>query len=159
MLLKGCVLVASLFGAAYGDPSPQNAGVGASSVASVAASQASGVISSARSQATSAAVGASSSVATAQTSSTSQAQNVHGTASTPVTTYSDSLVPTGTPIPGNYTGKLRPQIHYSPPEGFMNDPNGMFVDAQGIWHLYYQCKSARNPVWLSTHLWQYKLMR
>jgi len=21
----------------------------------------------------------------------------------------------------------------------MNDPNGMFVDAEGVYHLYYQC--------------------
>ena len=28
-------------------------------------------------------------------------------------------VPTGTPIPGDYTGALRPQIHYSPPKEFM----------------------------------------
>lgn len=48
-------------------------------------------------------------------------------------------VPTGTPIAANYTGPLRPQIHYSPPTNFMNDPNGMFVDANGTWHLYYQC--------------------
>ncbi|KAL8754158.1 MAG: hypothetical protein Q9199_004546 [Rusavskia elegans] len=52
--------------------------------------------------------------------------------------YVDPSVPTGTPIPGDYTGALRPQIHYSPPTGFMNDPNGMFVDAQGVYHLYYQ---------------------
>ena len=48
-------------------------------------------------------------------------------------------VPTGTPVPGNYNGPLRPQVHYSPPQYFMNDPNGMFVDANGTWHLYYQC--------------------
>jgi len=23
-------------------------------------------------------------------------------------------------------------------QNFMNDPNGMFVDAKGTWHLYYQ---------------------
>ena len=34
-------------------------------------------------------------------------------------TYVESAVPTGTPIPGDYTGALRPQIHYSPPRGFM----------------------------------------
>ena len=28
-------------------------------------------------------------------------------------------MPTGTPIPGDYTGALRPQIHYSPPIDFM----------------------------------------
>ncbi|KAI0115572.1 glycosyl hydrolase, partial [Nemania sp. FL0031] len=54
------------------------------------------------------------------------------------TTYVNPAVPTGTPIPGNYTGPLRPQVHFSPPQHFMNDPNGMFVDANGTWHLYYQ---------------------
>lgn len=43
------------------------------------------------------------------------------------------------PIPGDYSGALRPQIHFSPPVGFMNDPNGMFLDANGTYHLYYQC--------------------
>ncbi|KAB8360656.1 hypothetical protein FH972_024394 [Carpinus fangiana] len=47
-------------------------------------------------------------------------------------------VASGNPIPGNYTGPLRPQVHFSPPAGFMNDPNGMFQDANGTWHLYYQ---------------------
>jgi len=46
----------------------------------------------------------------------------------------------GVPVAGNYTGGLRPQIHFSPPKNFMNDPNGCFVDANGTWHLYYQCK-------------------
>lgn len=54
-------------------------------------------------------------------------------------TSSQSNVPTGTPIPGKYDGPLRPQVHFSPPEGFMNDPNGMFVDVDGVYHLYYQC--------------------
>ena len=49
-----------------------------------------------------------------------------------------STVPTDTAVAGNYSGPLRPQIHFSPPSGFMNDPNGMFVDASGIYHLYYQ---------------------
>jgi beta-fructofuranosidase len=52
-------------------------------------------------------------------------------------TYVEPTVPTGTPIAGNYTGALRPQIHYSPPTNFMNDPNGMFY-LDGTWHLYYQ---------------------
>ena len=51
--------------------------------------------------------------------------------------------PRGT-IAGDYTGALRPQIHFSPPVNFMNDPNGMFVDAEGTWHLYYQCESCQN---------------
>ena len=54
-------------------------------------------------------------------------------------TYSQANVPTGTPLPGNYDEPLRPQVHFSPPVGFMNDPNGMFVDEDGLYHLYYQC--------------------
>ncbi|KAJ8065396.1 hypothetical protein OCU04_006084 [Sclerotinia nivalis] len=49
-----------------------------------------------------------------------------------------TAVPTDAPIPGNYTGALRPQIHYSPPTNFMNDPNGLFRDADGLYHIYYQ---------------------
>lgn len=48
--------------------------------------------------------------------------------------------PTNAPIPGNYTGALRPQIHFSPPQNFMNDPNGCHRDGNGTYHLYYQCK-------------------
>ena len=33
--------------------------------------------------------------------------------------YVEPTVPTGTPIPGDYNGALRPQIHYSPPIDFM----------------------------------------
>ncbi|MBE3044811.1 hypothetical protein IMZ48_20080 [Candidatus Bathyarchaeota archaeon] len=41
----------------------------------------------------------------------------------------------------DYSGPLRPQVHFSPPEAFMNDPNGMFYDSKKeIYHLYYQCK-------------------
>ena len=54
---------------------------------------------------------------------------------------SASGVPQDEPIPGNYSGPLRPQIHFSPPIDFMNDPNGCFLDADGTWHLYYQCAS------------------
>ena len=53
-------------------------------------------------------------------------------------TYSEPGVPTGTPVVGTYNGALRPQIHFSPPKDFMNDPNGMFLDANGTYHLYYQ---------------------
>ena len=53
-------------------------------------------------------------------------------------TSSTPEVPTGTPIPGDYTGQYRPQVHFSAPEFFINDPNGMFVDDNGTWHLYYQ---------------------
>ncbi|KAK7716621.1 Invertase [Botryosphaeria dothidea] len=52
--------------------------------------------------------------------------------------YVQPTVPTGIPVPGNYTGGLRPQVHFSPPQHFMNDPNGCFLDANGTWHLYYQ---------------------
>ncbi|QDS74267.1 hypothetical protein FKW77_003232 [Venturia effusa] len=60
------------------------------------------------------------------------------TPTTVESTYVEPSVPTGTPIAGNYTGSLRPQIHFSPPQNFMNDPNGMFLDSEGTWHLYYQ---------------------
>ncbi|KAF2971345.1 hypothetical protein GQX73_g2200 [Xylaria multiplex] len=61
-----------------------------------------------------------------------------GSAVAQTSTFVNPAVPTHTPVPGNYTGALRPQVHFSPPQGFMNDPNGMFVDANGTWHLYYQ---------------------
>lgn len=57
---------------------------------------------------------------------------------TAVATYIDSNVPTGVPIVGDYGGRYRPQVHFSPPKHFMNDPNGMFIDDEGTWHLYYQ---------------------
>ncbi|KAI0628209.1 glycosyl hydrolase [Trametes polyzona] len=53
-------------------------------------------------------------------------------------------VPTGTPIPGDYNGAYRPQVHFSPPQHFMNDPNGMFLDANGTYHLYYQYNPTAN---------------
>ncbi len=37
----------------------------------------------------------------------------------------------------NYTEAYRPQIHFSPPAHWMNDPNGM-VYVNGIYHLFYQ---------------------
>ncbi|PHH79439.1 hypothetical protein CDD80_4783 [Ophiocordyceps camponoti-rufipedis] len=40
--------------------------------------------------------------------------------------------------PDSYSGPYRPQVHYSPPINFMNDPNGLFRAADGTWHLYYQ---------------------
>ncbi|KAF2845026.1 glycoside hydrolase family 32 protein [Plenodomus tracheiphilus IPT5] len=84
----------------------------------------------------SAQVTASSSVAPAPSGS------ITGTASG-TTAYSQSNVPTGTPLPGNYDGAYRPQVHFSPPEGFMN-ANLMFVDANGTYHLYYQYNPTAN---------------
>jgi sucrose-6-phosphate hydrolase SacC (GH32 family) len=39
---------------------------------------------------------------------------------------------------------LRPALHITPfNNAWLNDPNGLFVDADGLWHVYYQCKSSR----------------
>ncbi|EME39733.1 glycoside hydrolase like protein [Dothistroma septosporum NZE10] len=56
----------------------------------------------------------------------------------PTSTYYAPGIPTDAPVPGNYTGYLRPRVHYSPPRYFMNDPNGLHKGADGTWHLYYQ---------------------
>lgn len=66
-------------------------------------------------------------------------------------TYVEPSVPTGTPIAANYTGEYRPQVHYSPPKGFMNDPNGMFRDADRLWHLYYQRTLHEELLWTYPH--------
>jgi beta-fructofuranosidase len=68
------------------------------------------------------------------------AQNTTTPSTTPssTSTFSNPKVPTGTPVVGDYDGRYRPQVHFSPPQHFMNDPNGMFVDSNGTWHLYYQ---------------------
>lgn len=36
-----------------------------------------------------------------------------------------------------YNEKYRPQLRYSPPKGWMNDPNGL-VYHDGLFHLFYQ---------------------
>ena len=58
--------------------------------------------------------------------------------------------------------QYRPRIHFTPPKGWMNDPNGMFYK-DGIYHLYYQHNPDSN-VWgpmhwghaTSTNLMQWK---
>ena len=54
------------------------------------------------------------------------------------TTYFAPGIPSDRPLPGDYSGVYRPQVHFSPPINFLNDPNGMHLGADGIWHLYYQ---------------------
>ena len=44
-------------------------------------------------------------------------------AQTSSSVYVEPTVPTGTPIPGDYSGALRPQLHYSPPIDFMVSKN------------------------------------
>lgn len=47
------------------------------------------------------------------------------------------------PPPLVFQEDYRLQVHYSPPFGWMNDPNGLvFTDSNGLWHLFYQ----NNPL-------------
>ncbi len=38
----------------------------------------------------------------------------------------------------DYQEPYRPQIHYSPKQNWMNDPNGLFQDVDGVYHMFYQ---------------------
>ena len=42
-----------------------------------------------------------------------------------------------------YSEMWRPQFHYSDPDSWLNDPNGL-VYADGIWHMYYQATPHNN---------------
>ncbi|WP_226659199.1 glycoside hydrolase family 32 protein [Pseudalkalibacillus hwajinpoensis] len=46
-------------------------------------------------------------------------------------------------IPKEYNQSLRPQIHYTPEQNWMNDPNGM-VYVEGKYHLFYQHNPTEN---------------
>lgn len=50
---------------------------------------------------------------------------------------------------GNYKEQYRPAYHFSPPQGWMNDPNGM-VYYKGIYHFFYQHYPFSN-VWGPMH--------
>ncbi|KEY66625.1 hypothetical protein S7711_01920 [Stachybotrys chartarum IBT 7711] len=72
------------------------------------------------------------------TSSVSNTDSAFTATASATRTSSTPQVPTGTPVAGDYGGRYRPQVHFSVPRYFMNDPNGMFLDDNGTWHLYYQ---------------------
>lgn len=48
-----------------------------------------------------------------------------------------------------YTEQHRPLYHYSPPGGWMNDPNGL-VWHEGEWHMFYQYYP-HDTVWGPMH--------
>src|SRR6185369_1229916 len=63
------------------------------------------------------------------------------------------------PAAASYREPWRPQFHFSQPDRFMNDPNGL-VFYDGEWHLFYQSRPGNGIVWghaVSTDLlhWQH----
>ena len=66
----------------------------------------------------------------------------------PAVTPEPDPTPTPTPEPepesrSSYTEQYRPQIHFSPSQNWMNDPNGM-VYYDGTYHLFYQYNPYSN---------------
>lgn len=54
-------------------------------------------------------------------------------------------------IEGLYTEDLRPQFHYTPPEGWIGDPNGLIYH-EGKYHLYYWGHAVSNDLVHWEHL-------
>lgn len=57
-----------------------------------------------------------------------------------------ALTGSGAQTPEPYSEPWRPQFHYSQPDAFMNDPNGL-VYHDGEWHLFYQYRPGGGIVW------------
>lgn len=52
------------------------------------------------------------------------------------------------------TEYLRPQIHLTPDQGWMNDPNGMFYDRKDkLWHVYFQHNPDKKSIWATPVTW------
>lgn len=72
-----------------------------------------------------------------------------GAASSTAATSAPSA-PEATAVAGDYSGKWRPRLHFTPAQGFFNDPNGMFLGEDGVYHLYYQYNPS-DTVWGNLH--------
>ena len=60
-----------------------------------------------------------------------------------------ALAPADGACESTYDEMWRPQVHYSPPSMWMNDPNGM-IELNGTYHLYYQFHP-KSTVWGPMH--------